>query len=60
MEKKKYPLGSEFYTLYEVIGQGWSAMVRRALCIPFSEIVAIKILDFELHKNDPVISIFSA
>ncbi|KAJ4952045.1 hypothetical protein NE237_028877 [Protea cynaroides] len=52
MEKKRYPTGSEHYVLYEEIGQGVSASVCRALCIPFNEIVAIKILDFEKHDTD--------
>ncbi|KAK6915156.1 Protein kinase domain [Dillenia turbinata] len=30
-KKKKYPIGSEYYTLYEEIGQGVSANVHRAL-----------------------------
>ena len=58
MEKKKYPIGPEHYTIYEVIGQGVSALVHRALCIPFDEVVAIKILDFERDNCDLVI-IFS-
>ncbi|KAL6972928.1 non-specific serine,threonine protein kinase [Sarracenia purpurea var. burkii] len=52
MEKKKYPIGPEHYTLYEEIGHGGSASVHRALCIPLDEIVAIKILDFEQDKSD--------
>ncbi|GAB4850460.1 hypothetical protein Ancab_029766 [Ancistrocladus abbreviatus] len=52
MEKKKYPIGPEHYTLYEEIGQGVSASVRRALCIPLNEIIAIKILDFERDNCD--------
>lgn len=52
MEKKNYPIGSQFYKLYEELGQGVSATVRRALCIPFNEIVAIKILDFERNNSD--------
>ncbi|KAF8103090.1 hypothetical protein N665_0188s0048 [Sinapis alba] len=52
MEKKKYPIGSEHYTIYEVIGQGVSALVHRALCIPFDEVVAVKILDFERDNCD--------
>lgn len=55
MEKKKYPIGPEYYTIYEVIGQGVSALVHRALCIPFDEVVAIKILDFERDNCDLVI-----
>ncbi|KAE8708826.1 hypothetical protein F3Y22_tig00110332pilonHSYRG00335 [Hibiscus syriacus] len=54
MAKKKYPVGAEFYTLHEEIGQGVSATVRRAVCLPLDEVVAIKILDFEhVIKVDP-------
>lgn len=59
MEKKKYPIGPEFYILNEEVGQGVSAAVHRALCIPFDEIVAIKILDFERYNCDLVIFIIS-
>ncbi|KAG5000955.1 hypothetical protein JHK87_022027 [Glycine soja] len=52
MEKKKYPIGEEHYLLYEEIGQGVSASVHRALCVPFNEVVAIKILDFERDNCD--------
>ncbi|KAK9922881.1 hypothetical protein M0R45_031320 [Rubus argutus] len=52
MEKKKYPIGPEHYTLYEEVGQGVSASVHRALCMPFNEVVAIKILDFERDNCD--------
>ncbi|KAK8574973.1 hypothetical protein V6N12_062650 [Hibiscus sabdariffa] len=52
MEKKKYPIGPEFYTLHEEIGQGVSATVHRAVCLPFDEVVAIKILDFERDNCD--------
>lgn len=54
MDKKKYPIGAEHYTLYEEVGQGVSASVHRALCIPFNEIVAVKILDFERDNSDLV------
>ncbi|XP_054781524.1 uncharacterized protein LOC129288803 isoform X2 [Prosopis cineraria] len=47
VEKKKYPIGSEHYELYEEIGHGVSATVHRALCKQLNETVAIKILDFE-------------
>ncbi|KAF2323072.1 hypothetical protein GH714_033155 [Hevea brasiliensis] len=50
--EKNYPNGPEFYVVYEEIGQGVSASVHRALCIPFDEIVAIKILDFERNNSD--------
>ncbi|KAJ8774135.1 hypothetical protein K2173_009566 [Erythroxylum novogranatense] len=52
MEKKKYPIGREHYVLYEEVGQGVSASVHRALCVPFDEVVAIKILDFERDNID--------
>nr|DAD27550.1 TPA_asm: hypothetical protein HUJ06_029018 [Nelumbo nucifera] len=52
MEKKKYPIGSEYYELYEDIGKGVSAAVYRAICIPFNEVIAIKILDFEKGNCD--------
>ncbi|XP_022153498.1 STE20/SPS1-related proline-alanine-rich protein kinase isoform X2 [Momordica charantia] len=52
MERKTYPIGQEFYTLYEEVGQGVSAAVHRALCKPLDEIVAIKILDFERENCD--------
>ncbi|RXH68793.1 hypothetical protein DVH24_031126 [Malus domestica] len=51
-EKKKYPIGPEHYILYEEVGQGVSASVHRALCKPFEEVVAIKILDFERDNCD--------
>ncbi|XP_052181634.1 serine/threonine-protein kinase BLUS1-like isoform X1 [Diospyros lotus] len=52
MDKKKYPIGPEHYTLYEEVGIGVSASVHRALCVPLNEIVAVKILDFERHNSD--------
>ncbi|PRQ19117.1 hypothetical protein RchiOBHm_Chr7g0213591 [Rosa chinensis] len=54
MEKKKYPIGSEHYTLYMEVGQGVSASVHRAVCKPFNEDVAIQILDFERDNCDLV------
>jgi len=45
--EKKYPALSSDYKLYEEVGQGVSANVYRALCIPFNEIVAVKVLDLE-------------
>ncbi|XP_026454750.1 serine/threonine-protein kinase pakF-like isoform X3 [Papaver somniferum] len=52
MERRKYPIGNEHYELYEEVGQGVSASVYRAICIPNNEIVAIKIIDFERHNSD--------
>lgn len=44
---KFFPLSASDYKIYEEVGQGVSAIVHRALCIPFNEIVAIKVLDLE-------------
>lgn len=53
MEKeKKFPLEAKYYKLYEEVGEGVSATVYRALCIPLNEIVAIKVLDLERCNND--------
>ncbi|PSS07586.1 Serine/threonine-protein kinase, partial [Actinidia chinensis var. chinensis] len=52
MDKKKYPIGPEHYTLLEEVGQGVSASVHRAICVPLDEVVAIKILDFERDNCD--------
>ena len=57
MEKKKYPIGAEHYTLYEEVGAGVSASVHRALCTPLNEVVAVKILDFERDNCDLVFPI---
>ncbi|XP_020088260.1 serine/threonine-protein kinase BLUS1 isoform X1 [Ananas comosus] len=50
--EKRFPACPKDYELYEEIGEGVSATVRRALCIPLNEIVAIKILDLEKCNND--------
>ncbi|XP_038715738.1 serine/threonine-protein kinase BLUS1 isoform X2 [Tripterygium wilfordii] len=50
--EKKYPVCAEEYKLYEEVGEGVSAIVYRALCIPLNEIVAIKALDLEKCNND--------
>ncbi|KAF3777500.1 Serine/threonine-protein kinase [Nymphaea thermarum] len=55
-DRRKYPIRQEDYELCEEVGQGASAVVYRARCIPFNEIVAIKVLDFEKAKADLVIS----
>ncbi|KAG6495921.1 hypothetical protein ZIOFF_043754 [Zingiber officinale] len=52
MERKKYPIRAEDYELFEVVGQGVSAQVYRARCIPLDDTVAIKILDFERNNSD--------
>lgn len=54
VSEKKYPLNAADYKLYEEVGEGVSATVHRALCIPFNETVAIKVLDLEKCNNDLV------
>lgn len=56
MERKKYPIRAEDYELLETVGEGVSAAVHRARCIPLDEIVAIKVLDFE-RKNSDLVSL---
>ncbi|KAI3670066.1 hypothetical protein L6452_41666 [Arctium lappa] len=50
--KKKFPLDAKDYKLYEEIGEGVSASVYKALCVPLNETVAIKVLDLEKCNND--------
>ncbi|XP_022133673.1 serine/threonine-protein kinase BLUS1 isoform X3 [Momordica charantia] len=50
--EKKYPLNAKDYNLHEEVGEGVSATVYKALCIPLNEIVAIKVLDLEKCNND--------
>lgn len=52
--EKKFPLDAKDYKLYEEIGDGVSATVHRALCIPLNAVVAIKVLDLEKCNNDLV------
>ncbi|XP_061363197.1 serine/threonine-protein kinase BLUS1 [Gastrolobium bilobum] len=52
ISEKRFPLNAEDYKLYEEVGEGVSASVYRALCIPLNEIVAIKVLDLEKCNND--------
>lgn len=52
--EKRFPLNAQDYILYEEVGEGVSATVYRALCVPFDEIVAIKVLDLEKCNNDLV------
>lgn len=56
--ERKFPVNAKDYKLYEEIGEGVSATVCRALCIPLNEIVAIKVLDLEKCNNDLVCSLF--
>ncbi|CAM6119170.1 unnamed protein product [Calypogeia fissa] len=46
-KEKVYPLAATDYNLLEEIGHGVSATVYKAICIPFNEVVAIKVLDVE-------------
>ncbi|XP_073103390.1 serine/threonine-protein kinase BLUS1 isoform X1 [Elaeis guineensis] len=50
--EKRFPTNPRDYKLYEEVGEGVSASVYRALCIPLNEIVAIKVLDLEKCNND--------
>ncbi|XP_076950972.1 serine/threonine-protein kinase BLUS1-like [Bidens hawaiensis] len=52
LPKQKFPVNAEDYKLYEEVGEGVSASVYRALCIPLNTIVAIKVLDLEKCNND--------
>ncbi|KAL3629214.1 hypothetical protein CASFOL_026436 [Castilleja foliolosa] len=50
--EKKFPLTAKDYKLGEEIGEGVSATVYKALCVPLNENVAIKVLDLEKCNND--------
>ncbi|KAK2661765.1 hypothetical protein Ddye_000339 [Dipteronia dyeriana] len=52
ISEKRFPCNAKDYRLYEEVGEGVSATVYRALCIPLNEIVAIKALDLEKCNND--------
>lgn len=52
--EKKFPLTAKDYKLCEEIGEGVSATVYKALCLPLNESVAIKVLDLEKCNNDLV------
>ncbi|XP_075501222.1 uncharacterized protein LOC142539562 isoform X1 [Primulina tabacum] len=49
---KKFPLTADDYELNEEVGEGVSATVYKARCVPLNEIVAIKVLDLEKCNND--------
>lgn len=59
ISEKRFPLNAKDYELYEEVGEGVSASVYRALCIPLNETVAIKVLDLEKCNNDLVCRLFS-
>ncbi|KAJ6800034.1 serine/threonine-protein kinase fray2 isoform X1 [Iris pallida] len=50
--ERRFPANRKDYKLYEEVGDGVSATVYRALCVPLNEIVAIKVLDLEKCNND--------
>lgn len=52
--ERRFPLNAQDYILYEEVGEGVSATVYRALCVPLNETVAIKVLDLEKCNNDLV------
>ncbi|KAJ7520198.1 hypothetical protein O6H91_20G071800 [Diphasiastrum complanatum] len=52
MEKKAYPAMASAYKLLEDVGQGVSATVYRAACVPFNKVVAIKTLDLDKCNNN--------
>jgi serine/threonine-protein kinase OSR1/STK39 len=54
VSEKRFPLNAKDYKLYEEVGEGVSATVYRALCVPLNEIIAIKVLDLEKCNNDLV------
>ena len=45
--RRQYPMKADAYKILEEVGQGMSATVYKALCIPLNEVVAIKSLDLE-------------
>jgi serine/threonine-protein kinase OSR1/STK39 len=49
---RRLPADPNEYKLYEEIGDGVSATVYRALCVPCDVVVAIKVLDIEKCSND--------
>ena len=50
--KKHYPTAADDYEVLDVVGQGVSAKVFRALCRPLNEIVAVKTIELEgIHSN---------
>ncbi|KAL8110026.1 hypothetical protein AgCh_025948 [Apium graveolens] len=50
--ERRYPINKQDYILFVEVGDGVSATVYKALCVPFDEKVAIKVLDLEKCNND--------
>ncbi|CAM0912131.1 unnamed protein product [Alopecurus aequalis] len=47
-----FPTDPKEYKLYEEVGEGVSATVFKALCVPLNTFVAIKVLDLEKCSSD--------
>ncbi|PIA40555.1 hypothetical protein AQUCO_02500337v1 [Aquilegia coerulea] len=56
LSEKSFPLNSKDYEVYEEVGEGVSATVFRALCIPLNTVVAVKVLDLEKCNSDSVLA----
>lgn len=54
LTNRRFPTDPNEYKLCEEIGEGVSATVYRALCVPLDILVAIKVLDLEKCNNDLV------
>ena len=52
--KRIYPVVASEYKLFEEVGQGVTATVYRAHCLPYNETVAIKKLDLEKCNSNLV------
>ena len=50
--KKHYPTSAADYEVLDVVGQGVSAKVFRALCRPLNEIVAVKTIELEVMNTN--------
>eukprot|EP01026_Neomeris_dumetosa_P029463 TRINITY_DN2389_c1_g1_i1.p1 TRINITY_DN2389_c1_g1~~TRINITY_DN2389_c1_g1_i1.p1 ORF type:complete len:683 (+),score=135.85 TRINITY_DN2389_c1_g1_i1:218-2266(+) len=47
LEQREYPSTADSYVLLEEAGRGVSAKVWKAICVPYDEEVAVKVLDLE-------------
>ncbi|KAF9607667.1 hypothetical protein IFM89_037900 [Coptis chinensis] len=54
--EKSFPVNAKDYEVYEEVGEGVSATVYRALCIPLNVPVAVKVLDLEKCSNDSLLA----
>jgi serine/threonine-protein kinase OSR1/STK39 len=54
--KGEFPINAEDYELLEPVGDGATAVVRRARCLPLGgEVVAIKIMNMTLRSEADVV-----